>query len=244
MNAKNNEWIYNGNTIEVIQNELTALVPIQKNVHRDENKEKRNIVLKRMIDILGGIVGLIILIPLTIIIGVFNFILGDKGRIFYTQSRIGKNGKIFKMYKFRSMVEGAEEKLKEYLQENEEARDEYAKYKKLKDDPRVTKIGKILRKTSLDEFPQFINVLKGDMSLVGPRPYLPKEIEDMGWHYQYIIKDRPGITGLWQINGRSNVTFDERLDLDLEYYNSHSLKLDIKILIQTMLKIIRKEGAV
>ena len=136
--------------------------------------------LKRFIDIIGGIVGCIILIPLMICIKVANSIARDNGPLFYKQKRIGKNGKEFYIYKFRSMVVGADEKLAKYLEENEEAREEYNTYKKLKNDPRITKIGHFIRKTSLDEFPQFINVLKGDMSLVGPRPYLPQEKEDMG----------------------------------------------------------------
>ena len=153
-------------------------------------------IVKRVVDIGGGLIGTIALIPLTIIIYIARIVLHENdGPIFYDQLRIGKNGKVFKMYKYRSMVIGADEKLKKYLEENEEARLEYKKYKKLKNDPRITKVGNFIRKTSLDEFPQFINVLKGDMSLVGPRPYLPREKEDMGEYYTYIINARPGITG-------------------------------------------------
>ena len=160
------------------------------------------------------------LVPMTIGIYIANLIVGDKGPIFYSQNRIGKDGKNFKMYKFRSMVMGADEKLEKYLQENEDARREYKINKKLKDDPRVTKIGKFIRKTSIDEFPQFINVLKGEMSLVGPRPYLPREIEDMGYAYPYITAVKPGVTGLWQVKGRNDVTFKDRLDLDMEYFEN------------------------
>lgn len=142
------------------------------------------------------------------------------------------------------MVIGAEEKLKEYLEENEEARKEYKIYKKLKDDPRITKIGKFLRKTSLDEMPQLLNLLTGEMSLIGPRPYLPSEREDMGEYYNIIIKSKPGITGLWQISGRSNTTFDERLDYDIKYYKDYSLKTDFKILYKTFENVIKKEGAI
>ena len=138
-------------------------------------------------------------IPLTIGIAIANLICKDNGPIFYSQYRMGKNGKLFKMYKYRSMVVGADEKLKKYLEENEEARKEYKKYKKLKHDARVTKVGEFIRKTSLDEFPQFINVLKGDMSLVGPRPYLEREKEDMNGYYKYITTFKPGLTGLWQV---------------------------------------------
>lgn len=176
----------------------TELVPITIN-YKKKAKRKIERIVKRIIDIVGGLVGLVFLLPLTIIIYIANLIEKDNGPIFYTQERIGKNGKLFKMYKFRSMVVDADEKLYQYLEENEEAKEEYTKYKKLKYDPRVTKVGAFIRKTSIDEFPQFINVLKGDMSLVGPRPYLPREKEEMKYYYPYIIQDKPGITGFWQV---------------------------------------------
>lgn len=201
-------------------------------------------IIKRFMDILGGAVGVLTLIPLTLIIWIANRIVKDNGPIFYTQERIGQNGKMFKMYKYRSMVVGADEKLEKYLDENKEAREEFKKYKKLKNDPRITIIGRILRKTSLDEFPQFINVLKGDMSLVGPRPYLPREKEDMNGFFNYITSCKPGITGLWQTTGRSNTTFTDRLTLDMSYYYNHSLKLEIKILYKTVTNVIKKEGAI
>ena len=199
--------------------------------------------LKRIVDIIGALFGVIMLVPMTIGIYIANLIVGDKGPIFYSQNRIGKDGKNFKMYKFRSMVMGADEKLEKYLQENEDARREYKINKKLKDDPRVTKIGKFIRKTSIDEFPQFINVLKGEMSLVGPRPYLPREIEDMGYAYPYITAVKPGVTGLWQVKGRNDVTFKDRLDLDMEYFENKNLLFEIKILFWTVSSVIHKKGA-
>lgn len=201
-------------------------------------------VAKRTIDIIAGVVGVMVLIPLTIIVFIINKIYKEDGPVFYVQERIGKDGKIFKMYKYRSMVVGAEEKLRTYLDENEEAREEYKKYKKLKDDPRITKMGHILRKTSLDEMPQLLNLLKGEMTLVGPRPYLPYEKEDMGEYYGIIVKYKPGITGLWQVSGRSNTTFDDRLDLDTTYHKKHSLRYDAKILYKTFMHVIKKEGAI
>ena len=201
--------------------------------------------VKRVIDIIAGLVGTILLIPITIGVYIARKILKeDDGPIFYDQLRIGKNGKIFKMYKYRSMVIGADDKLKEYLAENEEAREEYSKYKKLKKDPRITKLGNFLRKTSLDEFPQFINVLKGDMSLVGPRPYLQREKDDMGEYYKYIIQCKPGITGYWQTTGRSGVTFQDRLKMDYDYYQNRNLKTDLKLLGKTILNVVKKEGAI
>lgn len=210
--------------------------------------KKQNIayrLIKRLIDIIAGVVGVILLIPITIIVGVIRIIKRENdGPLFYEQLRIGKDGKQFKMYKFRSMCMNADERLKEYLQENEEARKEYKKYKKLKCDPRITKVGKVLRATSLDEFPQLINVLKGDMSLVGPRPYLPREQKEMGEYYIGIIKVKPGITGPWQIRGRSKITFEDRLKMDFDYANRSSLKGDAKILFKTFAKVIDKDGAI
>ncbi len=224
--------------------ETTNLIPLERNLQRNRIILKLEKFVKRAIDIIGSIVGIIFLIPLTIVIGIANLILKDKGPIFYTQERIGKNGKHFKMYKYRSMVVGADEKLREYLAENEEAREEYAKYKKLKHDPRITKMGAFLRKTSLDEFPQFINILKGEMSLVGPRPYLPREREEINGFFNYIMSCKPGLTGFWQVNGRSDVTFTDRLEMDMQYYYKHNLKMDIKILKDTFVNVVKKEGAI
>ena len=229
---------------EDVQEICTDLIPLEVWAYRNKAVLKIESIIKRTIDIIGSLVGIIALIPLTLIIGLANLIVGDTGPLFYSQKRIGKDGKIFKMFKYRSMVVGAEEKLKNYLEENEKAREEYKKYKKLKQDPRITKIGNFIRKTSLDEFPQFINVLKGEMSLVGPRPYLPEEKEEINGYFRYITSVKPGITGFWQVNGRSNVTFYDRLDMDMKYFYQHSLKLDVKILKQTAEKIIDKEGAI
>lgn len=202
------------------------------------------IVVKRFIDICAGLAGMCVLIPLTIILYIVKIMDNDKGPLFFSQDRIGKDGKLFKMYKFRTMVVGADEELEKILKEDKEARKEYEKNKKLKNDPRITKIGKFLRSTSLDEFPQFINVLKGDMSLVGPRPYLPREEEDMGYYYYYITKCKPGITGLWQVSGRSELSFDERLDLDLEYYRDDvDVLSDLGLVAKTVEKTLKREGA-
>lgn len=222
--------------------ELSAVIP--KNINRSYIILKLEKIIKRILDILGGICGVILLIPLTIGIWIANRIVKDKGSIFYTQERIGLNGKVFKMYKYRSMIVDADKKLNQYLEENEEAREEFKIYKKLKNDPRITKVGKFIRKTSLDEFPQFINVLKGDMSLVGPRPYLPSEKEDINGFFKYITSCKPGITGLWQTRGRSNTTFTDRLTMDMNYYYNHTLKTDIKLLYRTVEKVVKKEGAI
>jgi undecaprenyl-phosphate galactose phosphotransferase len=201
-------------------------------------------IAKRSTDILGGFVGCVMLVPIIAVVCISKLINKEKGPIFYAQERIGKNGKLFKMYKFRSMVVGADEILVEYLANNKEAAEEYKINKKLKDDPRITKTGKFIRRTSLDEFPQFINVLKGEMSLVGPRPYLPREKEDMGEYYTYIVECKPGVTGLWQVSGRSGVTFNDRLKIDYTYCNSKSFLHDCKLIKRTVENVIKKEGAI
>ena len=236
MDVKDDILLYENNNIE----DLAVVGRTQKR----NGIKKIEMGLKRGIDILGGICGTLLLIPLTAIIWIVNKVAKDNGPIFFTQTRIGKDGKLFKMYKYRSMVVGADEILKRYLEENEEARKEYKEYKKLKKDPRITKIENFLRKTSLDEFPQFINVLKGDMSLVGPRPYLPREREEINGFFKYITSCKPGITGLWQTRGRSNTTFTDRLSMDMEYYYNHSLKQDIKLIYKTVRNVVKKEGAI
>lgn len=201
-------------------------------------------IAKRTMDITAGLVGVMVLIPLTIILYIVKVIEHDKGPLFFTQERIGKDGKLFKMYKFRTMVINADEELEKILANDEQAREEYRIHKKLKDDPRVTKIGKFLRKTSLDEFAQFVNVLKGDMSLVGPRPYLPRERKDMGYYYYYVVQCKPGITGLWQVSGRSEVSFEERLELDFKYYNNENVIDDVGLVLKTVVKTLKHEGAI
>lgn len=214
------------------------------------NKEKTNKkilyrAIKRMIDIIGAIVGIIFLIPTTIAVCLARKISKeDKGPLFYEQLRYGKNGKIFRLYKYRSMCIGADEKLKEYLANNEEARKEFKKTHKLQNDPRITQIGNFLRKTSLDELPQVINILKGEMSFVGPRPVVEKEVEDYGKNKDKFLSVKPGLTGYWQVNGRSSTTYEERMKMELYYVDNCSLWLDIKIFFKTFIAVFKKEGAV
>lgn len=210
----------------------------------DAKKRYIDVILKRMIDIAAGVVGCLALIPLTIIVKVKSLRAGDKESIFFTQDRIGKNGKIIKIYKYRSMVPNAEQVLEELMEKDEKIREEYLTNKKLDPDPRVTEIGAFLRRTSLDEFPQFINVLRGEMSFIGPRPYLPREREDMGIYYDTVIKSKPGITGMWQANGRSDVGFTDRCKLDEYYYDNWSIWLDMIIIVKTIKAVLKKEGAV
>ena len=167
----------------------------------------------------------------------------DYNSIFYTQDRIGKNGKIFRLYKYRSMIPNADDELKRILKNNKRLAKEYRINKKLRNDPRITKIGRIIRRFSVDELPQIINILKGDMSFIGNRPYLPREIDDMGQYYDDIIKTKPGLTGYWQVSGRSDVTFDYRLKLEKYYSNYCGLKMDIKIFFKTFKAVFGGKGA-
>lgn len=206
-------------------------------------KKYSYLITKRLFDIILSLFGILFLIPLSIIIKISYILNKDYSSIFYTQTRIGKNGKEFKLYKFRSMIPNADEVLKELMDTNTDIFNEYSKNKKLKDDPRVTKVGKFIRKTSLDEFPQFINVFKGDMSIVGNRPYLPREKKDMGNYYSDIVKTKCGIVSYWAVHGRSDVSFKRRLELEKYYSNHQSLKLDIEIFFRAFLVVLLKKGA-
>ena len=206
-------------------------------------KKYSYLITKRLFDIILSLFGILFLIPLSIIIKISYILNKDNSSIFYTQTRIGKNGKEFKLYKFRSMIPNADEVLKELMDTNTDIFNEYSKNKKLKDDPRVTKVGKFIRKTSLDEFPQFINVFKGEMSIVGNRPYLPREKKDMGNYYSDIVKTKCGIVSYWAVHGRSDVSFKRRLELEKYYSNHQSLKLDIEIFFRAFLVVLLKKGA-
>lgn len=201
------------------------------------------LIIKRIVDIFAGLIGTIILIPLIIIVWLDEKINKEEGPLFYSQMRIGKNGKLFRIFKFRSMVIGADEKLNDYLNKHPKEKEKYKKYKKLENDPRITKTGRFLRRKSLDEWPQFLNVLGGSMSLVGPRPYLPNEMDDMGLPYITITSVKPGLTGPWQVEGRSNLLFEDRLKLDMEYCRNKNPFKDFVILFKTFKKVFMGEGA-
>lgn len=213
---------------------------------QEGNKESTGIfysVIKRLFDIICGLLGIIILIPVTLIIKIISVCCGDFDSIFFTQKRIGKDGKEFNFYKYRSMVPNADKILFEMFENNPEIKAEYDKNKKLKDDPRITRVGKIIRRLSIDELPQLFNVLKGDMSVIGNRPYLPREKEDMGEYFDDIVKTKPGITGYWQTSGREDVTFKTRLKLESYYSKNRSLGLDVKIFFKTFKAIFGGHGA-
>ena len=199
--------------------------------------------IKRFIDILAGIVGVITLLPLMVYVKYKYVKSGDYDNIMFSQYRIGKNGKLIKIYKFRSMIPNAEKELERLMKEDPKIKEEYLTNKKLKDDPRITPVGHFLRKTSLDEWPQFINVLKGEMSFIGPRPYKKKKKEDMGQYYDSIIKLKPGVTGMWQANGRSDVEFSYRCKLDDYYYHNWSIWLDFTIIYKTVKSVVYGKGS-
>lgn len=187
-------------------------------------------VVKRVMDILGAFVGIIILSPIFLLFAIAIKIDSPKGSVIFKQIRVGKNGKEFKMYKLRSMCVDAEAQLANLLAQNEVQGAMF----KIKDDPRITRVGRVIRKTSIDELPQLWNVLKGDMSLVGPRPPLPREVEEYTDYDWQRLMVTPGCTGLWQVSGRSNLGFADMVELDLEYIRNISLGNDIKILFKTV----------
>ncbi len=218
--------------------EKLFMIKINNNLNSFTNR-----LTKKCFDFVISLIGFIILLPLFLIIGVL-IKLTSKGPVFFKHKRIGKNGKEIFVYKFRTMYQDAEQRLKKLLNQNPEIRKEWEKNFKLKNDPRVTFIGKILRITSIDELPQIINVLKGEMSLVGPRPVIKEEIDKYYRefkHYYYSVA--PGITGLWQISGRSNTSYDFRVQTDVWYVQNWSIWLDIMILFRTLGVVLRREGA-
>lgn len=228
-----------GADLETFFDEKFMLIKVRNNLARNINK-----FIKLIFDIIVGLLICIPVIPIIIACAIW-VKLDSKGPIFYNAKRIGKNGKEFTCYKFRSMYTNGDELLEKYLAENPVAKKEWDEFQKLHDfDPRVTKAGKIMRKTSLDELPQILNVLKGEMSLVGPRPYLPREKEMMGHFYNIIISTVQGITGYWQVNGRSDVTFEGRLRMDDWYIRNWSVWIDIILLIKTIKAVFCSKGAV
>jgi Undecaprenyl-phosphate galactose phosphotransferase WbaP len=197
---------------------------------------KKSQVIKRCLDLFLLLVFIIPILIISILLSIL-IAFDSNGSILYTQERLGKNGSKFRVFKFRSMYGDGEERLEEILKSNEKMRIEYEKYHKLKNDPRITRIGHFLRKLSLDELPQVINVLKGDMSFVGPRAYLPRELLQMSGRHTLILKSLPGITGLWQVSGRNALSFRERLAIDEYYVRNWSTWLDFYILARTVLVV-------
>lgn len=198
--------------------------------------------VKRSIDICAGLVGTVLLLPIMAVVKIAYIIQGDHAPILFKQKRIGKDGKKIYIYKLRTMCPNAQEVLKEMLKD-EKYREEWKKYQKFENDPRITKIGKILRKTSLDEFPQFISILKGELSLIGPRPLIEGELDEHKGNHEIYESVKPGITGWWGCNGRSSTTYEERLELEYYYAQNCSLLLDIKCIFKTIAVVLMRDGA-
>lgn len=205
-------------------------------------KQNIEIFIKTILDFILAFLGIIILSPVYLYIA-YKIKKEDGGKIIYAYDCIGKHGKIFKCYKFRSMIENSQEVLKKYLEDDIRARFEWETFYKLKNDPRITKIGAKLRKSSMDELPQLFNVLKGDMSLVGPRQIVKDEIMKFGKYIDLYYAVKPGITGYWQVCGRSEVDYKTRVEMTVWYINNWSLWLDVKILIKTVSVVLKKTGA-
>jgi lipopolysaccharide/colanic/teichoic acid biosynthesis glycosyltransferase len=200
-------------------------------------RQERQIVyfiMKKCVDILGAFLGILLCVPLFMVVGLLLKLENPRGSIFFKQTRVGKHGKTFTMYKFRSMVDNAEQILGELLDKNEVQGAMF----KMKDDPRVTLTGRFIRKTSIDELPQLYNVLKGDMSLVGPRPSLPREVALYTPYDKQRLSVIPGCTGLWQVSGRNSLTFEQMVELDLYYIKNRSIWFDLKLIMKTFWVII------
>ena len=213
-------------------------VTVKENVIVIE-KKKYYLIIKRIIDIILALVGIIFSSPIMLLILIL-IRLDSKGKAIYKHQRLGKNGKLIGIYKFRTMVINADEVFKSF---SPEQKAEYEKFYKLENDPRITRIGNFLRKTSLDELPQLFNILKGEMSFIGPRPVVEKEIEKFGDKKEKYLSVLPGLTGWWACNGRSDITYEERVELEMYYINNISFRLDIKCFFKTIMAVLKRDGA-
>ena len=223
--------------VEPFYTEKVFMLSIRNNLAR-----RRNRLAKRIFDLVATVVGGLLILPILLILAILVGI-DNKGRIIFAHQRVGRKGKLFPCYKFQSMVPDAQERLEEYLAKNPEACKEWEESFKLTNDPRVTKLGAFLRKTSLDELPQLWNVLMGDMSLVGPRPIVTKEIERYGDYIREYYMVPPGITGMWQVNGRSDTTYEERVAMDTWYVRNWSVWIDLVYLFKTVKTVFTGKGA-
>jgi lipopolysaccharide/colanic/teichoic acid biosynthesis glycosyltransferase len=196
---------------------------------------------RRVVETVLAVTGILVASPVLLVLAVL-IVVSTPGPIWYAQVRVGRGGQLFRCYKLRTMVPNAADILEALLRDDPEARVEYERHCKLKDDPRITPLGKILRKTSLDELPQLVNVIKGDMALVGPRPVVPHELTRYGDAADLLLSVRPGLTGLWQVSGRNDLSYDERVDLDLEYVRRRSLRLDAGIILRTIQQMVVPHG--
>ena len=224
-------------TVESLMDEKIMLIRVKNNLAHWHNR-----ALKRIFDLVASILGMVVVIPLGIILSILIYV-DSPGPIIFAHRRIGRHGKEFPCYKFRSMVPDAQKVLSDYLVENPAANEEWNREFKLKNDPRITRIGSFLRKTSLDELPQLINVIKGEMSLVGPRPIIEAEIEKYGEYIQDFYLVPPGITGMWQVSGRSDTTYEQRVAMDSWYVRNWSVWIDMVYLLKTIKVVLAQRGA-
>jgi len=226
-----------GIDVQYLFDERTLVLGVKNNLN-----DKFNVFTKKFFDLLAGLAIFVMISPFMLLIAVL-IKLDSKGPLIFAHKRIGKNGEEFYCYKFRTMVSDAKEVLEELLEKDPKAREEWYQDFKLKNDPRITRVGNFLRKTSLDELPQIFNVIKGDMSLVGPRPIVKDEIIKYGSKIDYYYQVLPGVTGLWQVSGRSDVDYETRVQFDTWYVRNWSLWLDITLLMRTVAVVLTRKGA-
>ena len=231
INLKNNEVTIDNNIL---------LIPDEEKEFTHSSTKKLYIKIKRMLDIILSIIALILLSPIFLIIS-FAIKSDSKGKVIFKHKRIGKNGKEIYIYKFRTMVENAEEIMKTFTPEQMK---EFKENYKLANDPRITKVGNFLRKSSLDELPQLLNILKGDLSIIGPRPIIEEELERYGEKKSTFLSVTPGLTGYWAANGRSCTSYEDRMKMELYYVENISFKLDMKVFFKTVISVIKRQGAI
>ncbi len=219
--------------MEILQN-----IELDKNLVNKYEKCILYYFAKRAIDIFGSLFAIILFSPIFIAVSIF-IKLDSKGKVLFSQERVGLNGKVFKMYKFRSMIDNAEDLLEKLMHKNEMSGPMF----KIKEDPRITKVGRFIRRTSIDELPQLFNVLKGEMSLVGPRPNLPREVEKFSEFHKLKLLAKPGLTCYWQVMGRNNIGFEEWINLDIKYIEERNLWIDIKLIFKTFFVLFGDENA-
>ena len=230
INLKNNE-------IAAVDNNILS---IPSKEHEHSSPKKIYIRVKRILDIILSIIALVLLSPVFLIISIA-IKLDSKGKVIFKHKRIGKNGKEIYIYKFRTMVENAEEVMKTFTPEQMK---EFKENYKLANDPRITKVGNFLRKSSLDELPQLLNILKGDLSIIGPRPIIEEELERYGEKKSTFLSVTPGLTGYWAANGRSCTSYEDRMKMELYYVENISFKLDMKVFFKTVISVIKRQGAI
>ena len=219
---------------------MNSLVDVGEKIKNKKTHKKIYMKLKRGFDFIASLCGIVLLSPFFLIISLI-IKLDSKGKVFFKHKRVGKNGKEISIYKFRTMCENAQDMIKDFTPEQQK---EFKENFKLQNDPRITRVGNILRKTSLDELPQLFNIIKGDLSIIGPRPVIEEELEKYGENKDKFLSVTPGLTGYWAANGRSNTTYDQRMQMELFYVDNMSLKLDAQIFLDTVDGVVNKRGAI